>query len=520
MLQTRANYIRLQQAVLFIQHKLRANKLMKQEKDLYIVKRNSCITIQRYFRSYMLMKKERKAYLEMRNSAITIQQRYIAYKKMCRERMYYDLLKKTVITIQTRYRSNKLMQKQRRVYLEQKQYCIVIQNYYRSYLSMKKERQSYLILKSMTIFVQEKYRAKRAMLECRESYLRLNQMVLVVQRRFRANQAMKVQRALFLKQKNAAIQIQKYFRGYLQMKQDRSGFLSLISCVSSVQRFVRGYLTRKHYAHLLSAEAREERRMNKIKEAAATKIQARWRGYIQRQKNNKALHEIRKRSENAAKEADPQESLGSRGKRALDMLVTEVITVPLIISALTDFEYVTRRSPEMCNEMGPLISEQLYVLIQSVGRSLPDIKMCEISTYILINICKYEQTRACSWCPEYLDSMLKIMTHWCDKDNMAFPSLCTLFWLFAHTEEYKETILKLPNAKQRIEKIHSLVLRKQKMVVKSSSKMLDSRFVAKKPLYLPGLKPDWGFDYPTRPRLFTNSVQAIECLKKILGLSQ
>ncbi|XP_044752707.1 protein abnormal spindle [Coccinella septempunctata] len=519
MIQTREYYRKLKHAVLFTQRKFRANKLMKKEKDLYILKRNASITIQRYWRGYLLMKKDKQNYMKLRKSVITIQKRYIAYKKMCTTRSHFERLRKSVVIIQTRYRSNKLMVEQRRMYLEQRRCCILIQKYYRSYLLMRKDRQNYLSLKATVRFVQEQYRAKIALRISRQNYLSLRQNVLFVQRTFRANQAMKSQRVLFLKKKEAVIKIQKYFRGYQQMKKDRQYFLSLTSFVFSIQRYARGFLIRKKYAHLLTPEAREERRIKKLQEEAATRIQARWRGYRQRKVCNNALKEIRKRSEVATRDADPQESLGSRSNRALEVLVTEEITVPLIISALTDFEYVTRRSPEICIKMGPLLPEQLYLLIKSVARSLPDIQICEISAYILINLCKYEQTTSMTWYPEYLDSMLKIMTHWCDKENMAFPSLCTLFWLFAHNKEYKKTILELPNIDQRIEKIHTLVLRKQKMVLKSESRMVISRFVSKKPLYLPGLKPDWGFDYPTRPRVFLNSVQAIECLIKILKSS-
>lgn len=179
-------------------------------------------------------------------------------------------------------------------------------------------------------------------------------------------------------------------------------------------------------------------------------------------------------------------------------------------------EYVTRRSPELCIKLGAILPEHLYLLIKSIARSLPDVQICEISACTLINFFKYEQTKSLTWYPEYLDSMLTIMTQWCDKENIAFPSLCTLFWLFAHIDEYKNTILQLPNISQRIEKIHGLVLRKQKMVNKSQRKLVNSKFLSKKTLYLPCLKPDWGFDYPKRPRLFLNSVQAIECLIKIL----
>lgn len=273
MIQTREYYQRLQHTVLFVQQMFKANKLMKEERNLYEAKRSASICIQKYYRSYLLMKKTRIEYLVLRKSTITIQQRYIAYKKMCSQRNYYLSLKKYVIIIQRRYRSNKLMLAQRSKYLKQRESCVLLQNYYRSYLLMKRERHSYLTLKTTVKFIQEIYRAKKSMEISRQSFLKLKQIVMYIQRKFRANQAVALQRTIFLQQREAAVKIQKYFRGYQLMKRDRKHFLSLMSNIVTIQKYARGFLTRRKYSHLLTPEAKEERRIKKAQEAAATKVQ-------------------------------------------------------------------------------------------------------------------------------------------------------------------------------------------------------------------------------------------------------
>ncbi|KAK9879773.1 hypothetical protein WA026_006838 [Henosepilachna vigintioctopunctata] len=510
------NYQKIQKSTLFIQRLFRANRIMKIERGLYVRQRNATIVIQRYFRSYLLMKRDRARYTQIKKKVLIIEQWYAAYRNMLSAREKFIALKKGVILIQTKFRANKLMQKQRKSFLNMRTKCIIIQRYFRGFILMKMERNQFLQLKMVVGMVEQKYKAKKLMEISRATYVKLKEVTIFIQRKYRATQATKFQRAVFMKQKDAAVKIQRFFRGYQQMKICRTYFLNLIKSVRTIQRYGRGFLVRRTYAPLLTAEAREERRIRKIQETAAIKIQANWRGYIQRSKDENNLKLIRKRCKDAQTNAQPQHSLERRSEQALELLVNEDITIPLIISALSDFEYVTRRSQVICRNVGPILPEQLYLLIKSVARSLPEIQINVLSTYILINLCKYPPTTALTWFPEHLDSMLNIMIHWCDKEEMVFPSLCTLFWLFAHNREYKQVILELPYLHQKLIKINGLVVRKQKMVIRSVTKLSNSKFHSTKYVKLPGLKPDWGFDYPDRPRTFINSVHAIQCLQEIL----
>ncbi|KAL3281232.1 hypothetical protein HHI36_004446 [Cryptolaemus montrouzieri] len=507
----------LKKYVIFVQRKYRAKRIMQIERNSYLRQRNAAMVLQNHFRSYSMMKKDRKMYIEMKESATIIQKWYKSYKSMLLIRQFFKNLKKAVVVVQEKYRANKTMKIERHLYLQHRMAAIVIQKYFRSYLLMKRERKQYLEMRTAVCIIQEKYRANMLMKVCKNGFIALKKVTIIIQRRYRANKMMKIQRFAYLEQRKAAIHIQRTFRGYCRMKIEKACFKSSISAIKTIQRYGRGFLTRKKYAPLLTPEAREERRIKKIQEAAATKIQACWRGYSQRSKDQHALKIIRQRSMQAQNDAQVQNSLGSRSERALEILVAEDITLPLIISALSDFEYITRRSQIVCRSLGPILPEQLYLLIKSVARSLPEIEICVLSTYTLINLCKYPPTSAMTWFPEHLDSMVRIMLHWCDKEEMAFPGLCTLFWLFAHNAEYKKVILDLPNLVSQIEKIKTLILRKQKMVMRSANKLITSKFYPKRNLPLPGLRPDWGFDYTKRPRTFTNSVHAIESLIAILN---
>lgn len=80
-----------------------------------------------------------------------------------------------------------------------------------------------------------------------------------------------------------------------------------------------------------------------------------------------------------------------------------------------------------------------------------------------------------------------------------------------------QIILRVPNLNQKIGKIYSLVHRKQKMVLKSRQVNNSSVFGHSKETKLPCLKANWGLDHDG-PNVFTNSIQAINNLVKILNL--
>lgn len=190
----------------------------------------------------------------------------------------------------------------------------------------------------------------------------------------------------------------------------------------------------------------------------------------------------------------------------------------LIPSIYIFSDYTTRHSKEICERMGPLLPYQLYVLLCATSRSLPEMNACILSVDILITFCKNPTTKVHSFVPEYIDNLVLVMLHWCDKESLLFPHICTLLWLFAHEPNWKRFIKSLANFDQRFDKIRSLVLRKESMVKKAGVKG-SSVFSMIKDLHLPNLKPDSGFfTNKSRPNTFSNSVQAMYELTKILEI--
>lgn len=188
-----------------------------------------------------------------------------------------------------------------------------------------------------------------------------------------------------------------------------------------------------------------------------------------------------------------------------------------MITACADLEFVIRRSPKTCLELSQLLSEQMYVLITSSTRSVPELIVCTEATSILINFVKYEKSAPYAWQPEHLDKILNVMRGSCDKDERLFPYLCTLIWLFAQDDEKRSCILELNNVEKRMHKIKELCLRKEKMLRKCTVKK-QSFFSPCTKVLLPSLKPDWGLDYLDSPRTFVNSVHAVNALFDVLKI--
>lgn len=168
---------------------------------------------------------------------------------------------------------------------------------------------------------------------------------------------------------------------------------------------------------------------------------------------------------------------------------------------------------KLCN----VLSEEVYNIICGTGRSVPETTACSISTSILINFCKYPPTTEKCWYPQYIDLLLTVMQNCCDKESPLFCNLCTLLWLFAHRNSFKNCILKITNVNVRLDKIQKQVIRKQNMVARSRTKGL-TFFASYKKLPLPSLKPDWGLDFKDSPRTFTNAVHACDCLLRVLSI--
>ena len=116
-----------------------------------------------------------------------------------------------------------------------------------------------------------------------------------------------------------------------------------------------------------------------------------------------------------------------------------------------------------------------------------------------------------------MESLVTVMLHFCDKENPLFPTLCTLLYFFLKNEEYKSVITNTPKFRDKMRLIKDKADRKMRMVQKvKSPTQNDSFFRVRQNLPLPVDTPDWGLDYKNKPRVFLNSVQAVDTIIAIL----
>ncbi|CAG9835729.1 unnamed protein product [Diabrotica balteata] len=536
-----SRYQGIKTATLVIQQRYRALIKMRTCQDYYERLKLSTIFIQRKYRANKAANSQRKYYLQMRNAAVTLQTRYRAKREMVSCRTSFISIRNAAVVIQSRYRANQLMKKTKQEYQQLLKYTIIIQRMYRAKQLMLKEKNNYLKLRQSVVNVQCRWRAKKLEKEQKQAYDSLRRAVIHVQlkwratklarketyisilkyyqgtRRVRANLEMVKQRKQYLITRNSVITIQRWYRRCVQARNERVTYLAKIKAAKEIQRYARGYLVRRKYADYFTPEARERRRIEKVQSEAAVKIQSYWRGYKTRSTEEPGMCKIRERFMKANATAMVENTLQFRCNAALQTIALENCTLFHINHALEDIDYATRRCKKICVSLRKLLPDQLYLMLSSTARSLPEMNACIYSVNILITFNKLKETKECSFVPNYIEKLITLMTTWCDKESQLFPALCTLFWLFSHTPRWRRFILDLPNIKQKLERIKGLVTRKANMVKKQVTKG-STVFASFKTLPTPSLLPDWGLEYKKNPFAFTNSVHGLNSLMAILSI--
>ncbi|XP_028131174.1 abnormal spindle-like microcephaly-associated protein homolog [Diabrotica virgifera virgifera] len=539
---TRFNTVR--NAVIVLQSRWRAYKLAKIQQEKYKILRTKTILIQRLWRAKVACVTVRHNYLELREHVSIIQQRWRAvllYRKLYREysklkkaaifiqqkwrgkvetrniRTYYEKLRKAVIFVQNKWRSKRLARSDRKRYLQLKCTTVLIQRRWRSLKVTKEVKEVYQKYKKTVIFVQKRWKSIHLMRIEVQRYTLLKRITILVQRRIRANLEMTKQRKQYLITRNSVITIQRWYRRCVQARKEKEVYLAKIKAAKEIQRYARGYLVRRKYADYFTPEAREHRRIEKVQNAAAVKIQSYWKGYKTRSIADPAMSKIRERFMKANATAVAENTLQFKCNAALQTIALENSTLFHINHALEDIDYAIRRCKKICVSLRNLLPDQLYLMLSSTARSLPEMHACIYSVNILISFNKLKETKDYSFVPSYIEKLITLMMNWCDKESQLFPALCTLFWLFSHTPRWRRFILDLPNIKQKLEKIKGLVTRKANMVKKQVTKG-STVFASYKTLPTPSLLPDWGLEYKKNPFAFTNSVHGLNSLMASLSI--
>ncbi|XP_057658450.1 protein abnormal spindle isoform X1 [Diorhabda carinulata] len=511
----RKHYEKLKEKTIFIQNLWRNKLLARRDRKLYVDLKISTIYIQKRWRWLKLGEKQHEDYVKLRKATIFIQQKWKAKIEYEKVKKHYEELRAQTIFVQKMWKNKLLARKDRKLYVDLKLSTIYIQKRWRWLKLGKREREDYLNLRKATIFIQRRWKANKQMKIAVEQYISLKRSATTIQRSLRATLEMRKQKQIYAVTKYSIIIIQRWYRNCLLTRKEMREYLLKKKAILEIQKYIKGYLIRKKYAEYFTPEARERRRIEKLENEAAIKIQATWRGYKTRCLGIPGMKSIRERCIKANATAAPEGTIQFRCNAALQTIAHKNSTLFQINNALEDIDYATRRCKSICITLGKLLPEQLYILLSSTSRSLPEMNACIYSVNILINFFKLEETKESSFSPHYLEKLVTLMMHWCDKESQLFPSLCTLFWLFAHTPQWRRLIINIPNIDKKFEKIGELVSRKDSMVKKQGAKG-SALFASFKNLPMPSLVADWGLDYKNNPFVFTNSVHAFNSLMSIL----
>lgn len=72
------------------------------------------------------------------------------------------------------------------------------------------------------------------------------------------------------------------------------------------------------------------------------------------------------------------------------------------------------------------------------NRSEPDKQVIELCSRIILNFARYGGTKEDVFQESGLVTIAQMLLRWSDKDCPIFNTLCTLVWVFIHSEEKKK----------------------------------------------------------------------------------
>uniref|UniRef100_A0A452VNJ7 Assembly factor for spindle microtubules n=1 Tax=Ursus maritimus TaxID=29073 RepID=A0A452VNJ7_URSMA len=485
-------------------------------------------------------KQERTRFLNVRASTIIIQRKWRATLAGRIAREHFLMMK--------RHRAARLIQanfrryKGRQVFLQQKSAALTIQRYIRARKVGKCERIKYLELKKSTVVLQALVRGwlvRKRILEQKTkirllhftaaAYYHLS--ALRIQRAYKLHMAVKNAN----KQVNSVICIQRWFRTKLQQKRFAQKYHSIVKsqhevqeCMSQqnraasvIQKAVRRFLLRK----------KQEKFNNGI-----SKIQALWRGYSWRKKNDcTKIKAIRLSLQLVNREIREENKLYKRTALALHYLLTYK-HLSAILEALKHLEVVTRLSPLCCENMAQSGAvSKIFVLIRSCNRSVPCMEVIRYAVQVLLNVAKYEKTTAAVYDAENcVDTLLDLLQMYRekpgdkvpDKGGSIFTKTCCLLAVLLKTTNRASDVRSRSKVVDRIYSLYKLTVRKHKMNTErilykqKMNSSISTPFIPETPVrtrIVSRLKPDWVL---RRDRMeeITNPLQAIQMVMDTLGV--
>uniref|UniRef100_A0A8C0C7C6 Assembly factor for spindle microtubules n=1 Tax=Balaenoptera musculus TaxID=9771 RepID=A0A8C0C7C6_BALMU len=485
-------------------------------------------------------KLQRRRFLNMRASTIIIQRKWRAVLsgRTAHEQFLMTKRHQAACLIQANFRAYK----GRQVFLQQKSAALTIQRYIRARKAGKCERIKYVELKKSTVVLQALVRGwlvRKRILEQRAKIRLLHftaaafyhLSALRIQRAYRLHRALKNANN---KQVNSAICIQRWFRARLQHKRflQKHSFIKIQDeaqehmsqqnrAASVIQKAVCRFLLRK----------KQEKFNDRI-----TKIQALWRGYSWRKKNDcTKIKAIRQRLQCVNREIREENKLYHRTALALHYLLTYKY-LSAILEALKHLEVVTRLSSLCCENMAQSGAiSKIFVLIRSCNRSVPCMEVIGYAVQVLLNVAKYEKTTSAVYDVENcVDTLLELLQMYqekpgdkvADKSRSIFTKTCCLLAVLLKRTNRASDVRSRSKVVDRIYSLYKLTAHKHKVNTerilckqKQKSSMSIS-FIPETPVrtrMVSRLKPDWVLRRDNLEEMM-NPLKAIQMVMDTLGI--
>ncbi|KAM6166227.1 LOW QUALITY PROTEIN: abnormal spindle-like microcephaly-associated protein [Erethizon dorsatum] len=552
----RRRFIQQRRAAVTLQHYFRTWQTRKQ----FLRYRKAAVVLQSHYRAFLSTKQQRQFYLQIKSSAIIIQ----AVMKGFIQKRKFQKVKNSTIKIQSvwrRYKAKKYLCKVKaactiqawyRCWRARKQYLAVLKavKIVQGCFYAKLERTRFLKMRASTIFIQRKW---RAILSARIAHEHL--MMKILERRAKIRilhftaaayshlSALRIQRAYRLhvalknakKQINSVICIQKWFRAKLQQKK----YIEKYHNTLKTKREMQECLNQQNRAASVIQKAVRRFLLHKRQEKfnrGITKIQALWRGYFWRKKNDcTKIEAIRLSLQLVNKEIREENKLYKRTALALHDLLTYK-HLSAILEALKHLEVVTRLSPLCCENMAESGAiSKIFVLIRSCNRSVPCMEVIRYAVQVLLNVAKYEKTTSTVYDVENcVDTLLELLQIYrekpgdkvADKGGSIFTKTCCLLAVLLKTTNRASDVRSRSKVVDRIYSLYKLTARKHKvnteriLYKQKKNPSIGIPCVAEKPVrtrIVSRLKPDWVLRRDNIEEV-TNPLQAIQMVMDTVGI--
>ncbi|XP_044528741.1 abnormal spindle-like microcephaly-associated protein [Gracilinanus agilis] len=573
--QARRQSILCRKSALTLQNHYRTYLFVEYQRKIYLRTQNSIIRIQASVKGFIQWQKFQK----IKNSTIKIQatwRRYKARQFLCKMRAAqkiqasfrcykirkdYLAMKKAVCIIQ-HVLYTKL---QRTWFLNLRFSTIILQRKWRATIAAKKAREHFLLMREATIKIQSVYRGrcvrnqivkshKAACLiqaiyrgyKRRQNFLQLKASSVIIQRHFQARKAGICERIKYLKMKKAIIMLQALVRGWLVRKkkcfkarvQQKIPIQNCHNIIKEQQAAQECRIQRNRAATVIQRATRNflfHKREEKLKNRIS-KIQALWRGYSWRKKNDfSEIKAIRLNLQEVNRKSREENKLYKRTALAIHYLL-KYKHLSYILEALKHLEVATRLSPLCCENMAQSGAiAKIFVLILSCNRSIPCMEVIKYAVQVLLNVAKYEKTAPAVYeADNCIDTLLELLQMYrekagdkvADKGGSIFTKTCCLLAILLKTSRRASDIRSRPKVVNRICSLYKLTARKHKMCTErmiTKQKMNATNgnfFIPPTPVrtkIVSRLKPDWVLRKDNMQEI-VNPLQAIQMVMDTLGI--